>query len=122
MVDLLDAHVVEQVDIVNRRTQAQRFRSFRIETSLDELSWETRFTQAEPIDISSEAASPWRLRFADPCPARYVRITLLGAGPLHLRRVQVFGPASERHSDRSAQSSFHSPATGDQLRKTGKLD
>ncbi len=119
LVDLLDKHVVEEVAIVNRRTQAQRFRSFRIETSLDEISWETRFTQAEPIDISSETASPWRLRFADPCPARYVRITLLGTGPLHLRRVQVFGPALERQSDRSAQSS---PAAGDQLRKTGRLD
>jgi hypothetical protein len=93
MVDLLRKHEVEEVAIVNRRNEPQRFRSFRIETSIDGRAWTARFTQGDPADVSSDIESPRRVRFEDAVPARYVRIVLLGKGPLHLRRVQVFGRA-----------------------------
>jgi hypothetical protein len=103
MVDLLNEYVVEEVAIVNRPNMPQRFRTFRIETSSDGSTWTTRFTQATPRDVSSDPEWPWRVRFTDPLPARYLRIVLLGMGILHLRRVQVFGrkpvPASTRFDD-----------------------
>jgi uncharacterized protein (DUF1810 family) len=91
MVDLLDEHLVEEVAIVNRLIQAERFRTFSIESCCDGRTWTTRFTQAEPGEVSSDPKLPWRMRFTDPFLARYLRIILLGTGPLHLRRVQVFG-------------------------------
>jgi hypothetical protein len=91
MVDLLEEQVVEEVAIVNRLNASERFRTFRIETSSDGKIWTTRFTQASPCEVSSNPERPWRVRFTDPLPARYVRIVLLGVGVLHLRRVQVYG-------------------------------
>ena len=38
----------------------------------------------------ADPAQPWRVHFPEPFLARYVRIALLDAGILHLRRVQVF--------------------------------
>ncbi len=107
MVDLIEECVVEEVAIVNRVKQPQRFRTFRIETSCDGSDWTIRFTQSEPCDVSSDPESPWRLRFADVFPARYLRIILLGAGALHLRRVQVFGriPAQRQGRSYSVRSS-----------------
>ncbi|HUD65101.1 MAG TPA: discoidin domain-containing protein [Candidatus Sulfotelmatobacter sp.] len=97
MVDLLEEHIVEGVAIVNRRNMSERFRTFRIETSSDRKTWTSRFAQAQPRNVSSNPAWPWRVRFPDPSPARYVRIVLLGVENLHLRRVQVFGaPLSRR--------------------------
>jgi hypothetical protein len=90
-VDLLEEYLVEEVAIVNRLHQPERFRTFRIETSCDGSLWTTRFTQSQPREVSSNLEWPLRVVFPDPSPARYVRIVLLGSGPLHLRRVQVFG-------------------------------
>jgi hypothetical protein len=92
-VDLLDEHIVEEVAIVNRLTVPQRFRRFRIESSRDGSAWTTQFTQAEPCDVSSDLKRPHRVRLTDSSPVRYVRIVLLGADVLHLRRVQIFGRA-----------------------------
>jgi hypothetical protein len=91
MVDLLEEHIVEEVAIVNRPRESHRFQTFRIETSLDGNQWTTQFSQTEPAEVSSNPASPWRTLFNEAPAARYVRIVLLGHGPLHLRRVQVFG-------------------------------
>jgi hypothetical protein len=91
MADLLGEHLVEEIAIVNRRIESGRFSTFCIETSLDGRDWTTRFMQADPVDVSAEPESPWSMRFRDPFAARYVRIVLLGMGPFHLRRVQIFG-------------------------------
>ena len=93
-VDLLNEYPIEEVAIVNRGDEAERFRTFCIETSIDGNEWTTRFTQAEPRDVSSDLDWPLRVCFAEPFPARYVRIVLKGCGPLHLHRVQVFGAGS----------------------------
>jgi hypothetical protein len=90
-VDLLEEYLIEEVAIVNRNIEPQRFRTFRIDTSSDGSLWTTIYRQTEPCDVSSDLEQPWRLRLEDPLPARHVRIVLLGMGPLHLQRVQVFG-------------------------------
>jgi hypothetical protein len=105
MVDLLEECWIEQVAIVNRGSEPQRFRTFRIDTSSDCDHWTTRFTQAEPRDVSSDPDAPLRLWF-EPFPARFVRIVLLGMEPLHLQRGQVFGRpcrATLRRSDVDSQ-------------------
>ena len=94
MVDLLDEFRVERVAIVNRVNQPERFRTFAILSSLDNKTWTTRLMQTDPIDVSSDPEAPWQVEFAEPFPARYVRIVLLGSGYLHLRRVQIFGRRS----------------------------
>ena len=91
MVDLLSEHQIEEVTIVNRLNEPERFRTFRIETSCDGDRWTTRFEQTVPSDVSSDVESPWRQRFDGPFPARFLRVVLIGSGVLHLRRIQVFG-------------------------------
>jgi Core-2/I-Branching enzyme/F5/8 type C domain len=98
-VDLLREYTVEEIAIINRLNEPQRFRTFAILSSGDEGIWRTRFTQSVPIDVSSDPDSPWRLRFTEPFRARYVRIALLGTGYLHLRRVQIFGRALDGSSN-----------------------
>lgn len=91
MVDLGEEYLVDTVAIVNRPKESGRFRSFRIDTSTDGASWSPRYTQTDPIDVSSDIGMPLSIRLADAPGARFVRIVLLGLAPLHLRRVQVFG-------------------------------
>jgi hypothetical protein len=93
-VDLLRPHEIEEVAIVNSRNNPQRFRQYRIESSLDASTWIIRHEQAEPEEVSWDAEWPRRLVFAPTFIARYVRIVVIGVGILHLRRVQVFGPSA----------------------------
>jgi hypothetical protein len=109
MVDLLDEFAIQRIAIVNRVSQPDRFRTFAILSSLDNKTWTNRFTQADPIDVSSEPESPWQIEFAEPFPARYVRIVLLGVGYLHLRRVQIFGRALSSPDDLSDRRSALKP-------------
>jgi hypothetical protein len=93
MVDLLDEYLVGEVAIVNRYNNRARFRTFRIESSCDGSVWTARHSQVEPCDVSTDPEQPWRVSFAEPFVARYIRIVLLGTGVLHLYRVLVFGHA-----------------------------
>ena len=92
LADSTDPHAVA---IVNRVSEAWRFRTFRIDSSHDGDTWTTRFEQDDPVDVSSDPETPFVVQFANSFPARYIRIVLLAAGVLHLRRVQVFGTASQ---------------------------
>lgn len=95
-VDLLQEYEVDEVAIVNRQRCSERFSKFCIESSCDGDDWTTRWMQVEPVTVSSDLASPWRMLASEPFTARFIRIVLLGAGPLHLRRVQVFSTAKKR--------------------------
>ena len=92
MVDLLEEFVVERVEIVNRATFGDRFRTFVIEGSRDGAAWRTRHVKEDDGAVSADAAQPWSVSVDDPFVARHVRGRRLGAaGFLHLRRVRVFG-------------------------------
>ena len=93
MVDLLEEHVVDRVSITNRVIESSRFRTFCIDSSRESSAWTTRYTKLTLEEVSTNPEQPWTLLVADPFVARYVRVRLLGEGPLHLRRVQVFGRA-----------------------------
>ena len=96
MVDLLAEHAVDEVAIVNRKAFGDRCAHFVVESSTDHDTWTTRFAKRDGETISATAAAPWRVRFATPFRARYLRVRMLGEGMLHLRRVQVFGrPADD---------------------------
>lgn len=102
MVDLLGEYVIDEIRIVNARTNPDRFRTFAIQSSSDSAAWITRFTKLDLDDVSSDPAAPWTFVFSDPFPARYVRIRLLGHQILHLRRVQLFGRALPPRPDTTA--------------------
>jgi hypothetical protein len=91
LVDLLDPFVIDEVVILNRDHCNERFRQFAIQSSLDSNLWLTRHVKLDYAEVSATRDHPHRVPFADPFVARYVRISLLGTGILHLRRVQVFG-------------------------------
>ncbi len=93
LVDLLDEHVVDRVEITNRRSFPERFVKFRIDSSRDGGSWVMRYLKIDEDAVSNDPDRPWSHSFGDPFVARHVRVTLLGTGLLHLRRVQVFGRA-----------------------------
>ena len=93
MVDLLEAHVVDRVELVNRPSFPDRFVKFRIESSLGASTWITRFAKIDDTGVSWRAEAPWVHAFADPFVARYVRIVLLESRLFHLRRARVFGRA-----------------------------
>ncbi len=92
-IDLLENFVVFEIEIVNRREAAERFRNFVVQTSLDGSLWVTRFLKLDASEVSADAERPHRILMSDPFLARHVRIMLLGAGILHLRRVRIFGRA-----------------------------
>lgn len=91
LVDLIDQCAVDEVAIVNRLTFPCRFRQFRLDSSIDGSTWINRHIKIDMADVSSVRSAPHRIRFADPFIARFVKITLLGLGMLHLRRVSVSG-------------------------------
>lgn len=93
MVDLMGEFLVDSITILNREAGADRFKHFQIESSLDRLDWTRRFIKLDEKPVSSDPACPWLEEFSDPFVCRYVKITLLGRGPLHLRQVRVFGRA-----------------------------
>ena len=91
MVDLLETYAVAEIDIVNRVSHADRFRQFGIESSVTGTAWSIRYIKLDFAEVSSDKDQPCRVTFAEPFAARYVRIRRLGRGPLHLRRVQIYG-------------------------------
>ena len=91
MVDLLEAHVIDRVELVNRPSFPDRFVKFRIESSLDASTWITRYVKIDATAVSCRLEAPWGHAFADPFVARHVRIVLLESRLFHLRRVRVFG-------------------------------
>ena len=91
MVDLESECVIDAIEIVNRVHFSERFIQFAIDSSRESAVWQARYWKTDNAEVSSECSSPWVILFGDPFVARYVRIKLLGTGPLHLRKVAVRG-------------------------------
>ena len=91
LVDLLHSYVIDRLCIVNRARHQERFTSFMVHSSTDGHVWLLRHMKLDMSAVSDRADEPHQVSFADPFVARLVRLTKLGTGVLHLRRVQVFG-------------------------------
>lgn len=91
LVDLLQSYVIDRLCIVNRTRHQERFTSFMVHSSTDGHVWLLRHMKLDMAAVSDRADAPHQVSFADPFVARQLRVTKLGAGVLHLRRVQVFG-------------------------------
>ncbi len=92
MVDLLQDCVIDQLSIVNRAGFTERFQWFAVDSSADGIDWTMRFSKLNDEMVSSDLEQPWSVSFDPPFVARHVRVRRLGpAGPLHLRRVRIFG-------------------------------
>ncbi len=94
MVDLLEDCAIERLCIVNRQGFTERFRQFAVDGSDDGVGWTMRFSKHDEDEVSGDAGRPCSVSFDPPLVARHVRIRRLGPpGPLHLRRVRIFGRA-----------------------------
>ena len=91
MVDLESECVIDAAAIVNRLHFSERFLRFVIESSRDNVVWQARYWKMDDVPVSSAESIPWTIQFGDPFVARYLRVKLLGAGPLHLRKVAIRG-------------------------------
>ena len=92
-VDLMQLCHMEGVAIVNRPSEQERFTFFVIGTSADATNWTVAYAKDDAGAVTPDLLVPWRVDFGLPILCRYVRIRLLTRGPLHLRRIQVFGRA-----------------------------
>jgi hypothetical protein len=102
MVDLVDEFLVDEIHIINRKHNPERFASFMVESSLDGQSWLSRHIKVDFAGVSADPERPHEIMFSDPFVARYVRVVALGITVLHLRRVRMFGrgPLPARRSVR----------------------
>ena len=91
LVDLLESYVIDQLHIVNRTSHQERFTSFMVHSSSDGHVWLLRHMKLDLSTVSDRSDKPHQVDFPDPFVARHVRLTKLGTGVLHLRRIQVFG-------------------------------
>jgi hypothetical protein len=89
-VDLGETQRVTAVEILNRQ-EPDRFKTFSIDTSIDNVNWTPRFEKRAKARVSSDPSRPAVFTFTEPVLARYVRITLQQKDCLHLRRVRVWG-------------------------------
>ena len=91
LVDLLQSFVIDRLCIVNRTSHQERFTSFMVHSSSDGHVWLLRHMKLDLSAVSDRSDRPHRVDFPDPFVARHVRLTRLGTGVLHLRRIQLFG-------------------------------
>ena len=111
IVDLVQVCAIDRVCIVNREGFTERFQWFTIDSSEDGIAWTMRFSKRDDAVVSSDLEQPWSVLFDPPFVARHVRIRRLGPpGPLHLRRVRIFGSELD---DPAASSRPHADARKD---------
>ncbi len=96
-VDLLEESRLECVEILNRFGPAgTRFREFRVDGSPDGIQWRTLYTKSDQAEVSDDPDRPARFMLDRPVSVRHVRITQLGHGILHLRRIRLLGFPPDR--------------------------
>ncbi|MFT8808746.1 discoidin domain-containing protein [Gluconobacter sp.] len=85
VIDLLEETFLRSLTIRNRETYSERFEHFTIETSLDSESWRT-----EVFDLSIDSDKKVNfVTFKVPSLGRFLRITSLSKGCLHLRSLRA---------------------------------
>jgi hypothetical protein len=62
-----------------------------ISGSLDNEDWKLRATKIDKLSFGGVDGQPYQFHFEPTFRARYVRVSLIGEGHLHLDEVQVFG-------------------------------
>jgi hypothetical protein len=90
-VDLTRECDIHAIEIVNRPDHPYRFTRFRIDSSVDDTRWVTRFAKTDGSLVSSDAAEPALFVMPRGFSARYIRIVQLGKGVMNLRRIRVLG-------------------------------
>lgn len=93
LVDLTQSFFIGRIEIVNRKTQAERLSSFCIESSANGSNWNVRHLKLTINPVSSDLANPYVVNFEPAFSARFIRICLTGPGIFHLRRVRIFSGA-----------------------------
>ncbi len=89
-VDLERACMVDEIRIYNSQQAPERARRLWVSVSSDGVGWNEVFRKTDDRVFAGND-DPLRCRLATPLPARYVRVTLDGAGFLHLGEIEVYG-------------------------------
>ena len=93
-VDLLAQCQIYEVRLFNRienPTVAARCHNFKIEISSDGAHWENLIVKDDNTKFGGADGRPYCLVLSTPRTTRYLRVSLLKAGCLHLNQVQIFG-------------------------------
>lgn len=92
-VDLGQPCRIHLIEILNRARPAAsgRFSAFTILVSGDGAAWQPCHVAQAGTRVSADPARPHVVTLPQPAQARFLRIRQDGAGPMHLRRIRVFG-------------------------------
>ena len=90
MIDLIYTYEVRNIIIYVRPFSFERFRDFRIETSLDDCEWTTIYRKDDGSIPDSGNMKPIVINFNRGNKARFVRITQENEGWLHLNQVEIY--------------------------------
>lgn len=93
-VDLLQTHAVAEVRLYNRMDDlalSRRAARFRLSASDDGARWRPVHEKLDDAPFGGADGRPFRWRPSPPIEARFLRLTLISRGPLHLDQVRVFG-------------------------------
>jgi hypothetical protein len=87
-VDLETETPVREIQIYNRRANADRLIRFAITISLDGITWKEIHRKDDDLLIV-DSLNPYVWVSSSPVPSRFVKIALIGQGILHLSRVRI---------------------------------
>lgn len=90
-VDLEDFYAVERVVVFNRLDLPERCTRLSVSGSEDGRSWALCAVKLDDAVFGGADGKPYVFAFAPPFRARFVRITLIGEGFLHLDEIEVYG-------------------------------
>jgi hypothetical protein len=90
-VDLEDFYAVARVVVFNRLDLPERCTRMSVSGSEDGRSWVLWAVKLDDVVFGGADGNPYVFAFAPPFRARFVRITLIGEGFLHLDEIEVYG-------------------------------
>jgi len=90
-VDLQTPHHITEAVLFNRLDLPQRCIHLSLSVSLNETDWQLAAVKLDGKLFGGADGNPFRWHFTEGIIARFVRITLIGEGHLHLDEIEIFG-------------------------------
>jgi hypothetical protein len=91
-VDLQAVHLIGKVIIYNRLDMKERCTRLTISGSADGETWAEHATKTNDALFGGADGQPLVFNFLYPITARFIRVTMIGEGILHLDEIEVHGP------------------------------
>jgi len=90
-VDLLEPTEIAEVHVFNRTEIRERCTRMTLSTSADGADWHLQAAKLDATLFGGADGAPYVFKFTPTITARFVRITMIGEGFLHLEEVEVYG-------------------------------